>query len=440
MNRNLLSIFESKIQKNIISFCKEINESQADLYIIMARKAACLISVLEKLSLITLRGDVISERVMDSQIDWQKFSKIIIIDDVVISGTTLYKTINKIKKFNPHIDIKLFILGVNDYWFNHDLLNQNGVSYIKEPVRKLNNSECIRLSGDIVRLLAKYPVPYNIDYPIYNTLKLTDKEYKKVLTMPGWQIAEVTSFAPRTDGVFTHTFIPLESTLEACGSVYTTDFIKESLLKIRTYGRSRNDKKHNYYLLTIVPMIIMPPIKTQDLDNLFKSITKDKKISTILDSHTARLRFIQFILADVVARHFLEEINLLLDKDMTVEREYSSLRYLFPSSIISNVVEVAEHFIGNIGMPLIEKHINTNGVHKEIHNILDINQSLYSPFIDMYYHDEIPSRKLVYEKGINAFNEGSYQNIINRLNRGVSITYLLSLFISVPLKWDELNN
>lgn len=432
MNRNLLSIFESKIQKNIISFCKEINESQADLYIIMARKAACLISVLEKLSLITLRGDVISERVMDSQIDWQKFSKIIIIDDVVISGTTLYKTINKIKKFNPHIDIKLFILGVNDYWFNHDLLNQNGVSYIKEPVRKLNNSECIRLSGDIVRLLAKYPVPYNIDYPIYNTLKLTDKEYKKVLTMPGWQIAEVTSFAPRTDGVFTHTFIPLESTLEACGSVYTTDFIKESLLKIRTYGRSRNDKKHNYYLLTIVPMIIMPPIKTQDLDNLFKSITKDKKISTILDSHTARLRFIQFILADVVARHFLEEINLLLDKDMTVEREYSSLRYLFPSSIISNVVEVAEHFIGNIGMPLIEKHINTNGVHKEIHNILDINQSLYSPFIDMYYHDEIPSRKLVYEKGINAFNEGSYQNIINRLNRGVSITYLLSLLNDLP--------
>ena len=94
MDRNLLSIFESKIQKNIISFCKEINESQADLYIIMARKAACLISVLEKLSLITLRGDVISERVMDSNIDWQNYNKIIIIDDVVISGTTYHASSN----------------------------------------------------------------------------------------------------------------------------------------------------------------------------------------------------------------------------------------------------------------------------------------------------------------------------------------------------------
>ncbi|UBD14509.1 5'-methylthioadenosine/S-adenosylhomocysteine nucleosidase family protein [Bacteroides salyersiae] len=432
MDRNLLSIFESKIQKNIISFCKEINESQADLYIIMARKAACLISVLEKLSLITLRGDVISERVMDSNIDWQNYNKIIIIDDVVISGTTLYKTINRIKKFNSHIDIKLFILGVNDYWFNNDILNQDGVSYIKEPVRKLNNSECIRLSGDIVRLLAKYPVPYNIDYPIYNTLKLTDKEYKKVLTMPGWQIAEVTSFAPRTDGVFTHTFIPQESILEACGSTYTSDFIKESLLKIRTYGRSRKDKKHNYHFLTIIPMIIMPPIAACDLDNLFKNITKNERILTTLNSYTAKLRFIQFILADVIARHFLEEINLLLDKDTTVEREYSSLRYLFPSSIISDVVEAAEHFMGNIEMPLLEKHITTTEGNKRVNNILDVNQILYSPFIDMYYQDEIPSRKLVYEKGVNVFNEESYQNIINRLNRGVSITYLLDLLNDLP--------
>ena len=204
MNKKLLNIFESKIQNNIISFCKEINASQADLYIIMARKAACLISVLEKLSLVTLRGDVISERVIDSVIEWQSIKRVIIIDDVIISGTTLYNTINTIKHINPLIDIKLYVLGVNEYWFNSDVLNNNGNSYIQEPIRKLNNSECIRLSGDIVRMLAKYPVPYNIDYPIYNTLKLTDKEYKSVLSMPGWQVAEVASFQEKTDGVFTH--------------------------------------------------------------------------------------------------------------------------------------------------------------------------------------------------------------------------------------------
>lgn len=434
MERNLLSIFESKIQKNIISFCKEINGSQADLYIIMARKAACLVSVLEKLSLITLRGDVISERVMDSKINWQSINKVIIVDDVVISGTTLYNTINKIKTINPLINIELFVLGVNEYWFNKDILSHNGDSYIQDPIRKLNNSECIRLSGDIVRLLAKYPVPYNIDYPIYNTLKLTDKEYKKILSMPGWQVAEVTSFAPRTDSIFTHTFIPTESTLEACGSTYISEFVGNSLLKIRTYGRSRNNKQNNYHFLTIVPMIIMPPINIQELDKLFISIIGEEhdKILYTLNSHTAKLRFVQFVLADVLARHFLQEVSLLLDKDISIEREYSSLRYLFPSSIISDVVEVAEHFIGNLAMPLLEQHIRDDANSKELHNILDINRALYSPFIDMYYRDEISSRILVREKGINVFKETSYQTIINRLNRGVSITYLQHLLKSLP--------
>ena len=125
-------------------------------------------------------------------------------------------------------------------------------------------------------------------------------------------------------------------------------------------------------------MIIMPPITACDLDNLFKNITKNERILTTLNSYTAKLRFIQFILADVIARHFLEEINLLLDKDTTVEREYSSLRYLFPSSIISDVVEAAEHFMGNIEMPLLEKHITTTEGNKRVNNILDVNQILYS--------------------------------------------------------------
>lgn len=433
MNKKLLNIFESKIQNNIISFCKEINASQADLYIIMARKAACLISVLEKLSLVTLRGDVISERVIDSVIEWQSIKRVIIIDDVIISGTTLYNTINTIKHINPLIDIKLYVLGVNEYWFNSDVLNNNGNSYIQEPIRKLNNSECIRLSGDIVRMLAKYPVPYNIDYPIYNTLKLTDKEYKSVLSMPGWQVAEVASFQEKTDGVFTHTFIPLESTLEACGPAYMSDFVGNSLLKIRIYGRSRNDKQHNFHFLTIVPMIIMPPIGIGELDRLFRDITgtKESKIGAILNSPTAKLRFIQFVLADVLARLFLQEINLLLDKDIAVNREYTSLRYLFPSTIIGDVVEVADHFIGNLLMPLLKNSDDDKIELYQIHDVLDVNHILYSPFINMYYRDEIPSRQLVRDKGIEVFKEREYQNIIDRLKRGVSLTYLLKLLSTV---------
>ena len=77
---SLLNIFEPKVRKNIITFCKDLSKTHADVYVIMARKAACLISMLDKLSLISLQGDVISERVMDSKIEWQKYRSVIIMD------------------------------------------------------------------------------------------------------------------------------------------------------------------------------------------------------------------------------------------------------------------------------------------------------------------------------------------------------------------------
>ena len=44
---SILNIFEPKVRNNIIEFCKDINATHADMYVVMARKAACLVSVLE---------------------------------------------------------------------------------------------------------------------------------------------------------------------------------------------------------------------------------------------------------------------------------------------------------------------------------------------------------------------------------------------------------
>jgi len=59
----------------------------------MAHKVTCFASLLEKINIINLQGENISGRVMDAYIDWRNIRTVIIIDDVVISGTTLHDTI-----------------------------------------------------------------------------------------------------------------------------------------------------------------------------------------------------------------------------------------------------------------------------------------------------------------------------------------------------------
>ncbi len=431
---SLLNIFESKVRNNIITFCKDLSETHADIYVVMARKAACLVSMLDKLSLISLHGDVISERVMDSKIEWQRYRSVIIIDDVIISGTTLYRTIERIKHANPDIDIRLYVIGVNKDWYNDSVLEIDGRSYIQPPVRVMNNSECIRLSGDIVRMLSKFPMPYNIDFPIYNTYRLNDEEFHQVMTLPGWEISEVSPFSQSDSNVFTHTFVPTQEILGYCGSFYQSDFIKNSLLKIRTYGRSRTDKQHLYHFLTIVPMIIMPQIGMETLDAIFKEITGDKyqRIGGILNSATARLRFIQFVLADVLAQEFVGIINHHLGKDNAVYREYGSLRYLFPSAVINDVNEIADKFNGEIKTNVNPEIVNEKPTVIEIHDLLDVNEALSRPFVSMYYEEEIPSRQLVREHGKDVFAIGEYKSILGRLDRGVSLTHLANRLGNIP--------
>ena len=400
----------------------------------MARKAACFISVLEKMNMVNLQGPIISERVMDTQIDWKNINSVIIIDDVVISGTTLHETIETIKKGNPIIDIKLFVLGVNKDWFNKTVLEDNGRSYIQNPIRFMDNDECIRLSGDIVRLLANHPIPYNIDYPVYNTLRVNDRELQQIMTLPGWSMAEVTSFPLVSQNVFTHTYLPHKNILECCGAVYTSDFIKHSLLKVRTYGRTRNDKHNAIHLISIVPMIIMPPLTSETLDDVFLKIAGEKKdvLDKVLISSTSRLRFVQFILADVLARIFIQGINYLLGEYHIVEREYGSLRYLFPASVINDIIYVANHFSGEIDIPMPEIHAEEIKDILPVANILDIHHTLILPFIQMYYKEELQSRKLVREKGINVFAEKNYKRILGRLKRGISLTRLIGRLKDLP--------
>lgn len=167
MNSDLLKVFELNIQNCILDFCKKINTSSADLYILMARKAACFVNALEQFSFVSIGSRVISERVLDCEFDWDSIKSVIIIDDVIISGTTLNQTIKDIKCKNPRIKIKVIVIGINARWFNQSLLDdENGKSYIEYPVKTLSNTECIRLSGDIVKMLSL----------VVNNGKITEQE------------------------------------------------------------------------------------------------------------------------------------------------------------------------------------------------------------------------------------------------------------------------
>ena len=87
---SFFSVFEKSVQDEIMAFCKRITSTHSDVYVIMARKAAVFCDCLEELGLIHLEGYVTSDRSLDINGEWLEGKEVTIIDDAVVSGTTLY--------------------------------------------------------------------------------------------------------------------------------------------------------------------------------------------------------------------------------------------------------------------------------------------------------------------------------------------------------------
>ena len=94
--KKILNCFEPDMQKHLLNFCKRISKIEADVFILMARKAPCFFNCLEELGLIHFNGYVTSERILDMNSEWLRNKNIIIIDDAIVSGTSINRVIEKL--------------------------------------------------------------------------------------------------------------------------------------------------------------------------------------------------------------------------------------------------------------------------------------------------------------------------------------------------------
>ena len=135
---NILNyVFDYDMCQSIGNFTQMISSSSADIYIVMSRKAACFISFLKQHGKISFNGKLVTDRILDFDTEWLRDKSVIIVDDVIVSGTTIFSVIQRLNKTGV-CSIKVYVLGVNECFFNPDILqytdaNQQVISYL-EPV------------------------------------------------------------------------------------------------------------------------------------------------------------------------------------------------------------------------------------------------------------------------------------------------------------------
>ncbi len=429
--------------------------SQSDeVLLIMARKAVCLADCLSKLGYAHFDGVVTSDRILDMNMDWLKGRKIHIFDDAVISGTTLYRTIERLRKFGVEKDqIRITALCADEEWWCPDLVRP------EEPIMMLDDNQTSAFCAQIVRAIGMMPRPYSVDYPIFENIVVARRDLELITSIPGFASDNLTSPLQHSRGLLSLTLTPARWVQEEVKKSLGWNIAGEHLLKLRVYGRPMEGSQQAYSL-TLLPVASCPPLSQDALRTLLDSIIAcfPKKREDLTHwfitedpdgSSKAQMRLVLYIMATRMARLWLEQLQQIVFMTTRPMEALQNRAYLFPPPISDLVYALSRSnlplFVHADRAPVPGTESKVEPARADVagplfpppfrHEALDnwsIHARVTEPFLHLYNTKELPARRLVKKFGPAVFEMPEHQSVMCRLDGGYSLEDMLAWLEHVP--------
>ncbi len=432
--KKLLNCFDANTQNYLLDFCDRISNMQADVFIIMARKASCFYNCLEELGMIHFNGYVTSERILDMPTDWLEGMSVIIIDDALVSGTSIYKTINKLKEAHVR-SIDVHVLTVNEKWFQPALLKDDDKDYLFHNCNKQPDPKCVELCYNVVNAILIQPRPYDIDFPLYQPIKIDPFKFDHIIGNIGWSCYDVSSAVQIENNVFSLSIIPNTDTLRKFSKKIGFNLNDECFVKIRVFG-THISKKKEMYELRVVPMVVLNKLSAKDIDNLFDQLLCSSAYTQLKGdfiSQKSKLRLLQFYFAVKLSELWFDDIDYILniDKKELIKFSERNLSFLFPKELVQYVDSICqENYIFNFNNPCTSTKNSVQEISLPAIDPISIKTILTQPFLDMYYSKELLCREYVKKLEKEVFLNDDYKELRQRLDQGITFAELKSKICS----------
>lgn len=426
------------------TFCVNINRTHADIYIIMAQKAVCLFSILRDQNLIAphvLSATIISNDALEfSPVDC-KGKRVVLIDDIIVSGSTIAVTADKlINTYGVSLDnLRIIGLALDTEYHTMRFTDADGRS-IMTCGKAVPNAECIELSYDICQIFAQYGIPYDTDFPAYPELKLSFREMQRQTCGLLWDSFRISSRQHDDAGIEALVLFPSEAVKQALWKRIGCDLEKIAHFKIRIYARLLPEE---HIICRCVPMVLFHEISFEDIDELFAAVSSDMPEEIIREwSIRSKLLFVQFYLAHLLMMEFachLECPYVPEVSDMPVALHFGPQMVSLVKNALRNSDRDTAFFRPSQGKKEFKKcktdtlgygaHSKKSDDMPEPQNSLfDINDMLLGPFVDQHVRRELPTRRLMRNRHLHFQKDiKKIWELYFRLTRGYSLQVLTSI-------------
>ena len=432
LTKDFLSVFQAEDKRHVIEFSKYMSSLNADVIMLMARKAACIFRCFEELGMTKRPAIVTTDRILAFNTSWLNGKKVALVDDALISGTTLYSTQKELASAGA--DATVHTLFINSKWHAEKLIvpDHNFV--------KLSDVSASQLSSDLVDAMSIVPRPYSIDYPLFQSMTIRYSDINVLCSIPGWVCFDVSTSLQKHYGVFSYTVQPNKIRLRELDTLLGWNISNHGMCKIRIYGRifGPNIK------ISILPIVALGPIKRKELNALFESVLEEnpirkKILSQMCVSGSAKFQLVQFLMAHRLAETWLTKFQKILPYAFSIPSlNEDEMSLLFPPKLAATIINCCD------SKQAIFKHADSSNISFEIpnskstdtNNLFEIQEILAEKFKNMYFEKELPARKIVKDLGVEAFKNNKWKKLVNRLHHGFTFQQLKS-FIPIDIDSDR---
>ncbi len=424
----ILGRFSPDISKLLIEFNKYLASLDADYIIFMARKAMRLYDLLVLAGGAQCERPVLSNHVLDENLEIFARKKIALVDDTLILGTTLGKAKRRLADAGAR-EITTHVFCVDSENWCRELL-------IPERVFcHLSHEKMLTFCAAEVSALAAVGIPYLTDLPVSEGRKLSSVEFALLQNLEHWDVYTLTSPSQERDGVTVFTFLPrpelLETFQEKLGDTFGALI---DICKVRVFIR----KAGSAYWARVVPIVTLRPLADPAIGTLFGALlsflqvagsVENERLNRFLTTSIGKLRFIQYSLSIIFGELFLAELNkTFLNQQQTEFDLGEAVRHYGPwlktelESVHQSAREIAattfrskQHTGGLITeAPLPDHSVQT--IETELSSFIKPDPSsaraeptrslltdLMQVFLDFYRTHEKPARDEVRRYGANIY-------------------------------------
>lgn len=305
---DLYDFCDDQTKDALEKFCNRVNQSDADVLLIMAHKAVLLFHILLAQGHINQRAAekiIITNFALDFDCEYLKGKKVAILDDIVISGTSIAATVNKLLSFEVRQDdIEVIAIAIDQYYFAMNFENAQGVSILHCDC-KMDDASCIELSSIISKVFCYYGIPYDVDFPVYEDFSIGEETLNNLHNDLLWEVVDVSNANQRAGGVTAYTIQPKRPLRNRLWIAIGVELEDCTDLKIRLYMTRYPDGSLE---CQAVPMCLFNEISLDALRVLFDSLKPQVSTASLGENKSclAQMRYLEFYIAHQLFTIFSE--------------------------------------------------------------------------------------------------------------------------------------